>query len=155
MFAGSSDVRVVTVIAVQATEDAEAAEDCRPCCAADPARIRQTQQVCVGVHIGIGICTCVFTCVCLVVLLVSHALCRMSKAAEKKQSDKASRLESKLAGQRDAPETDEAAEEEKRISGMMKAMDSVESSKKINVKGIVSNLLVFVPFSFLSSFFHW
>lgn len=61
----------------------------------------------------------------------------MSKAAEKKQSDKAAKLESKLGGQRDAPETDEAAEEEKRISGMMKSMDSVEA-KKINVKGMIS-----------------
>lgn len=54
---------------------------------------------------------------------------------EKKQSDKAAILQSKLAGQRD--DVDEVDAEERRISGMMKSMGSVEAMK-INVKGIIS-----------------
>jgi hypothetical protein len=67
----------------------------------------------------------------------------MSKLPEKKQSDKAARLESKLPGQREGADVDAVAEEERRISGMMKDMGSVKDVK-INVKEIVSIIIVFL-----------
>lgn len=73
-------------------------------------------------------------------LLEYGKLNRMSKTqTEKKpQSEKAAKLEAKLSSrQLEQPEEDDAAAEERRISGMIKSMDSVES-KKINVKGIIS-----------------
>eukprot|EP00026_Physarum_polycephalum_P003838 Phypoly_transcript_03854.p1 GENE.Phypoly_transcript_03854~~Phypoly_transcript_03854.p1 ORF type:complete len:610 (+),score=129.54 Phypoly_transcript_03854:253-2082(+) len=69
-------------------------------------------------------------------LLEYGKLNRMSKMPEKKQSDKAAKLESKLGGRSDAPEVDEAAEEERRISDIMKGMGSVKATT-INVKGII------------------
>ncbi len=72
----------------------------------------------------------------------------MSKVTtEKKQSDKAAKLEASLSTRKlDQQDRDEVAEEERRISGMMKDMDSYVGGDKINVGGIVSCFpFVFYP----------